>query len=68
MNKTLKQLESANIPNHIKGKMSTIIRNQQRNNSDTQEAYKCSKCKDKTDDEALFCECRALREFESILR
>ena len=52
--------------------MSTIIKNQQKNNLDTQEAYKCSKCKDKTlilvDDEALFCECRALRESESILR
>ena len=52
--------------------MSTIIKNRQKNNLDTQEAYKCSKCKDKTlilvDDEALFCECRALRESESILR
>ena len=37
-----------------------------------QETYKCNKCKDKTfilvDNEAIYCECRALREVESILK
>ncbi|WP_296644646.1 ATP-binding protein [Romboutsia sp. 13368] len=43
-----------------------------KSNLDTQENYKCNKCKDRTfilvDNEAVPCECRALREAESILR
>ena len=43
-----------------------------KNNLDTQENYKCNKCNDRTfiliDNEAVPCECRALREAESILK
>ena len=43
-----------------------------KNNLDTQVSYKCNKCSDKTfilvDNEAIPCECRALKESESILR
>ena len=52
--------------------MSTIIKSQVKNNLDTQESYKCNKCNDRTfiliDNEAVPCECRALREAESILK
>ena len=50
--------------------MSTFIKSQVKNNLDTQENYKCNKCNDRTfiliDNEAVPCECRALREAESI--
>ena len=50
--------------------MSTFIKSQVKNNLDTQEIYKCNKCNDRTfiliDNEAVPCECRALREDESI--
>lgn len=52
--------------------MSTFIKSQVKNNLDTQESYKCNKCNDRTfiliDNEAVPCECRALREAESILK
>ena len=52
--------------------MSTFIKSQVKNNIDTQENYKCNKCNDRTfiliDNEAVPCECRALREAESILK
>ena len=52
--------------------MSTFIKSQVKNNLDTQENYKCNKCNDRTfiliDNEAVPCECRALREAESILK
>ena len=52
--------------------MSFFIKHQLKNNLDTQETYRCNKCKDRTfilvDNEAVPCECRALREAESILK
>lgn len=66
MEATLKQLENSNIPYYMKKRMSTFIKSQVKNNLDTQENYKCNKCNDRTfiliDNEAVPCECRALRE------
>ena len=72
MEATLKQLENSNIPYYMRKRMSTFIKSQVKNNLDTQENYKCNKCNDRTfiliDNEAVPCECRALREAESILK
>ena len=72
MDITLKQLEKANIPYYMKKRITTFIKSQVKNNLDTQVSYKCNKCSDKTfiliDNEAIPCECRALKESESILR
>lgn len=52
--------------------MSAFIKSQVKSSLDTQENYKCNKCRDRTfilvDNEGIPCECRALREAESILR
>ena len=65
MEATLKHLQSANISYYMKKKMSFFIKHQLKNNLDTQEIYKCNKCNDRTfilvDNEAITCECRALR-------
>lgn len=75
-------IQNLNMPSNIKMRMKNFIENQQKRSSkqfdeslnllEKNKEYECAKCQDLTfiivDDEAVPCECRALRQAEEILR